>query len=124
MKAEIEEEVWVNRSNVVEWVVKQDDTPVSSLSSLTRVVITVGPDVVDSDVVGSNVVWWTDSVSSKTLSDGTVYSGDVVRARLGYVSALDIGEHEQCRLVIYNASNPSGLVVSDDITITVHEAKY
>jgi hypothetical protein len=124
MKVDAREEVWLNRSNTIEWVVVQDDTPVSSLATVTRAVITVGNDVVDSDTVGSSVIWWTDSVTDKELDDGSTYSGDVVKARLGYVSALDVGEYDDCRLIIYDTSNVSGLVVSDNISITVHAAKY
>lgn len=118
-----EEEVFLERSNTIEWVVTSDDVPVTSLNQLTRAVVVVGTTAVDSSVVGSSVIWWTDSVTGKTLPNGTSYTGDVVRARLGYVD-LTAGEYEDCRLVIYDATHVSGLVVSDNIHITVYDALY
>lgn len=122
MKADAEEEVWLERDNYVEWVAMNDDVPVSDLSGLTRVAVCIGSTVVDSSQWGSSIIWWTDSVSAKTLPDGTSYSGDVIRAKLGQASGFTSGEYEGCRLVIYDGTYTNGLVVSDDITITVYDA--
>ena len=122
MKADAEEDVWLERGNVVEWVVMDDDDPVSDLSGLTRAVVCIGTAEVDSAVWGSSVIWWTDSVTAKTMPDGTSYTGDVIRAKLGLASGFTAGEYEECRLVIFDGTYTNGLVVSDDITLTVHDA--
>ena len=121
MKADAEEEIWLERENVIDWVIKNDDVPVSDLSGLTRAVVCIGSTTIDSAVWGSGVIWWTDSVTAKTLPDGTSYTGDVVRAKLGLASGFTAGEYENCRLVIFDADYPSGLVASDDITFTVYD---
>lgn len=122
MKADAEEEVWLERGNIVEWVVMNDDTPVSDLSAVTRAVVCIGSTTVDSDVWGSSIIWWTDSVTAKTLPDGTSYTGDVVRAKLGLASGFTAGEYENCRLVLFDGSYTNGFVASDDITLTVYDA--
>ena len=122
MKADAEEEVWLDRDNYVEWVVFSDDTPVSDLSNVTRAVVCIGSATVDSAQYGSSVIWWTDSVTAKTLPDGTSYTGDVIRAKLGQASGFTAGEYESCRLVVFDSTYTEGVVVSDDITLTVYDS--
>ena len=121
MSISAKEEVWLTRSNIIEWVVSADCVPVTDLSATTQAVVCVDGAEVDSAVVGSSVIWWTDSVTDKVLADGTTFTGDVVRVRLGLVSTLEAGEYAGCRLVLYNPTYPDGLVVSDDIFITVYD---
>jgi hypothetical protein len=120
MKADVEEEVWLGRDNVITWAVLRDETHVSDLSDTTQAVVCFGDVSVDSEQWGSDVLWWTDSVTGQVLPDGTLVSGDVVKARLGNVSGLVAGEYEDVRLILFDPANPNGVVVSDNIYIKVH----
>lgn len=89
-----------------------DGELMTSLASLTRVVITVGATVVDSDVEGSGVIWWTDT--------GT-YRGQVVgiiRFRLGDLG-IAVGEYADCQLDIHAVGLSKPLRVEVPINITV-----
>lgn len=121
MLYDAKEEVWLERDNIIEWVVMNDDTPVSDLSSVTQIVVCIGGIEIDSDQWGSGVLWATDSVTGKELSDGTSYTGNVIRARLGRVSGVSAGEYDACRVVTYDPTYVSGLVVSDNVLITVYD---
>lgn len=121
-KADAVEEAWLGRDNVSEWVVMDDNVPVTDLSGTTQAKVFVGTDVIDSAVDGSDVLWWTDSVTSITLPDGQSYTGDVLRARLGR-GDLTVGEYEDCRIVLYDMDNTNGLVVSDNVIVTVYVSK-
>lgn len=122
MNVSAKEEVWLGRSNIIEWVVTADSEPVTDLSNTTQAIVCIDGTEIDSAVEGSDVIWWTGSVSAKELCDGTEFTGDVVRARLGGVSTLSAGEYDGCRLTLFSLTYPNGLVVSDDIFITVHDA--
>ena len=128
-----QEEVWLDRDNVLEWVIAIDGVNQTDLSGTTRAVVCIGTDTVDYDVDGSNVIWWTDSVTAKTLPDGTSYTGDVVRVKPGKAtlttvraevaaSAQEFVEYEDCRLVVFDTDNTNGAVASDNILITVYPA--
>lgn len=121
-KADSVEEVWLGRDNVSEWVVMDDDTPVTDLSGYTQAKVFIGADVIDSAVDGSGVLWWTDSVTAITLPDGQTFTGDVLRARLG-LGDLTVGEYEDCRIVAYDSTNTNGLVLSDNVVVTVYASK-
>jgi hypothetical protein len=111
-------EVWLGSDNIAEFVIV-NDTPITDLSSLTRVLFCVDGLPADSDDLGSTVIWWTDSVTEKSLSDGTLFTGDVVRARLGQAELLK-GDFEDCRLIIFSNEYPNGLVASDNIRVIVY----
>lgn len=113
------EEVFNGRDNIIEWVVSEDGDPVTDLSDTSRIVICVGSDTADSDVLGSNVIWWTDSVTDKELPDGTLFTGDVVRAKLGQAS-LTAGVFTNCRMLLFDTESTNGAVISKSIKITVH----
>ena len=120
MKYDAKEEVWLGRDNTIEWVVYEGDDPVTDLSEVSQAVVCFGTVAVDSDQWGSDVLWWTDAVTGQTLADGTSFSGDVVKARLGNVTGLSSGEYEDVRLILFDAANPNGTVVSDNIYVQVH----
>lgn len=122
MNVSAKEEVWLGRSNIIEWVVVADSVPITDLSGTTRAVICIDGIEVDSAVEGSDVIWWTDSISAKELCDGTEFTGDVIRARLGGVSTLSEGEYDDCWLTLFNPTYTAGLVVADDIFIKIHAA--
>ena len=116
-----EENAWDNRDNIAEWVVFEDDIPVTDLSALTRAVAKIGAYTIDSAVDGSSVIWWTDSVTGKTLPDGSSFTGDVVRVRLGRGSVI-AGTYHDCQLITYDADNPNGATISGKITVTMHDS--
>ena len=120
-RPDAEEEIWLGRGNRIEWVVLDGDDPVTDLSSTLKIVICVGDVDVDSSEVGPEVIWWTDSVLNKELKDGSTFTGDVVRAKLGLVPEIEAGEYENCRLVLFNPEYINGVVISDNINITVYE---
>lgn len=122
MNTDAKEEVWLGRDNIIEWVVTQDDAPVIDLSATTRATVCIGEVIADSDVHGSGVLWWTDSVTGKILPDGTTFTGDVFRARLGRVSTLVAGEYDDCQFTLWNGASPNGYVVADNINITVYDS--
>ena len=113
------EDVWLGRGNVVEFVVVNDGTPVQSLSDFTRAVFCIGGVVADSDIVTSDVIWLTDVVADKELPDGTTFTGNVVRAKLGLTDIV-AGTHKDSRLVLFSAEYPNGLIASDNITFKVY----
>lgn len=115
------ESAWLGRDNIVEWVLSEDGTPLTDLSALTRAVVYIGSYTIDSDVEGSSVIWWTDSVTSKTLPDGSIFTGDVMRVKVGQKS-MEAGEYTDCQLITYDASNTDGVTISDKINITVKES--
>jgi len=121
MKADAEEEIWIGFGNEIEWVVFSDcDTPLEDLSSITRVVVKIGSLVVDSATNGVGLMTWDGFVTDKQLPDGSTFTGNVIRAKLGLVDGLVAGEFEDCCLITFDPSYPNGLVVSDDITFTIH----
>ena len=122
MQCVLYEEVWLNRDNVTELVIVADGEPVTGLSAFESVAFCIDDTVVDSAVWGSDVVWWTDGVTGKQLVDGTYFTGQVVRARLGRVSGIDAGEYEDCRLVARTAASPSGIVISDNLTFAFYDS--
>jgi hypothetical protein len=118
MAVDAREEVWIGHSNITEFVVADSDGPVTDLSAFTRAVFCIGGTEVDSDVEGSLVIWWTDSVGSKFVQGVGTYSGQVVRARLGEV-LTEAGEFPKSRLIMYSPDYAEGLVISDDIFFRV-----
>lgn len=118
---EIAESAWDDRDNVAEWVVREDGTPITDLSDVTRVVVRVGATDLDSAVLGATVIWWTDSVTDKALSDGTTYTGDVIRAKLGK-GTLTAGTYSACQVIVYDGTNTDGVVVSDKLVVTVSDS--
>jgi hypothetical protein len=90
IRSDAKVDVWVGSGNISEYVIYVDDTAVTDLSGVTRAVICLNGVDADSDD-DATLVWWTDSVTSKTLPDGTSYTGDVLRARLGKTTGLTAG---------------------------------
>ena len=116
------EEVWIDRDNVTEFVIVSDGVPVTGLTAISSVLFSIDEVIIDSATWGNDVVWWSESVTGKTLCDGSTYSGDVVRARLGRVTGIDAGEYDECKLIVKSDSSPNGLVVSDNITFIFYDS--
>lgn len=112
--AKVRETIYDGRDNVVSLVITEDGVPVSDLSGLTRVVLTVGGVAVDSDDAGSDVIWWTDSA---------VYDGqtvDVLKLRLGHQN-IPLGTYTNGCLILFDAVATSGIIYADDMKLTVVE---
>ena len=116
------EEVWLSQDNVTELVIVADGEPLTDLSAFTSVAFCINETVIDSRDWGSSVVWWNEVVINKPLSDGTYFTGQILRARLGRVSGIDAGEYDNCRLIAATASSPSGIVITDDLAFTVYDS--
>lgn len=118
MATDAKEEVWIGHSNIIELVLAGADGPLTDLSAFTRAVFCIGGAEIDSDIEGSDVIWWDESVSNKAVEGLGTYTGDVLRTRLG-LALTESGDFPKSRLIMYSASYPDGLVVSDDITFKV-----
>jgi hypothetical protein len=118
MATDAKEDVWIDHSNIVEFVVSTSTGPVSDLSAFTRVVFCIGGTEVDSALVPANTVWWTDQVVDKFVPGLGTYTGNVVRARLGEV-LTEAGVFPKSRLILYSPDFVNGLVASDDLQFTV-----
>lgn len=107
--------VYSGRDNVISLVLVADGAVLSDLSGVTRVTVDLdsGTTVIDSDIAGSSVIWWTDSEAHR---GETV---DVLRMALGS-EAIAAGTYDDVEIVVYDATYPDGLRVENDIRLTVH----
>ena len=112
MTCSVSETVYLNRDNTIQLVLSSDGVAVADLSAITRIVVTVGSTTIDSAVVGSSVIWWTD----QDTYDGALV--DVLKLKLGHQS-LSAGAYEDCRITYYDPARPNGDVWSEDMTIEV-----
>ena len=107
-------QIYIGHDNAIERVLTEDGAPVQ-LDSITRVVLTINGVDYDSDELGSDVMWWTDTKESDYFEE-TV---DVLKIKLGGQAGLVAGVYSGCRLVIYDADNTAGVVWENDIVATV-----
>lgn len=106
-------DVYDSSANSFALAVDGDDGQLlTSLASVTRVVLTVGAVVIDSDVAGSDVIWWTDQASYRGQ---TV---DVIKFRLGGQS-IAAGEYADCPLEIHALGLTDPLRVETPLKIEV-----
>lgn len=110
----ISESVYNGRDNAIVAVLLNNDAPIADLSSVTRVTFTVGATTIDSDVVGSTVVWWTDSITYRGVST------NVIKLKLGGQS-LTAGEYGGCELVIYDSVLTNGVQIENPFKVTVFD---
>lgn len=115
----IKEEIWVGRDNIIEWVLFSGTEPLSDLSSFTRAVVCIGSTVIDSDEIDPGIIWWYESVTNKELTKDIVYTGDVLRMKLGRID-LEANTYENCVLTMFSPDYPNGFVISDDIVFKVN----
>jgi hypothetical protein len=78
------------------------------LSSVTRVVITINGTDYDSDDLGATRIWWNEQEVYD--EDGELH--DVLKFKLGD-QAITPGEYINCRVTLYDVSNPNGVVWTD-----------
>lgn len=104
--------VYNGRDNELEFPIFDSAGVVTDLSTVTRVTITIGTTTIDSDVVGSSVIWWTETASYR---GATV---DVLKMVLGG-QGLAVAEYADCELVIYDADHTNGRRIENPIKIEV-----
>jgi hypothetical protein len=118
----IEEKVWIGSDNISEFVIQEQAdedniTSITDLSSFTRAVFCIGEETADSAVVGPSVIWLSD-IETKINDELGVFTGNVVKAKLGQVLTT-AGTFENSMLILYSLTYPNGLVVSDNMTFVV-----
>lgn len=106
------ETIFNGSDNSIQYVLLDNGAPIVDLSSLTRVVFKIGNAVIDSDIVGSAIIWWTD----QTDYFGT--TSDIVSAALGG-QGLTAGSYPNSRITVYDPANPNGIVWSNALQIRV-----
>ncbi len=106
------ETIYNGADNSIQYVLLEKNQPIVDLSSLTRVTFTIGSTTIDSDVVGSGVIWWTDQ------TDYFGVTTDIVSAALGG-QGLTVGDYPNSRITIYDPANPNGIVWSSGLQIRV-----
>ena len=108
------DQVYNGRDNVISLVLSNEGSVITDLSSLTRATITIGATTIDSDVVGSTVIWWTDTVTHLGVTT------DVLKFKLGGQS-LTAGEYTGVAVVIYDSVLTSGARLLNALKITVYD---
>lgn len=106
------ETIFNGSDNSIQYVLTDNGVPLIDLSSVTRVVFKIGTTEIDSDVVGSGVIWWTD----QTDYFGT--TTDIVSAALGG-QGLTAGSYSNSRITVFDPANPNGIVWSNALQIRV-----
>lgn len=91
---------------------ERDGTPMTSFAGVTRVTITIDGTLIDSDVVGSSVIWWTDT---ETINGETVA---LIKFALGGQS-LAVGTYRNSVVRVYDATYTGGLRIADQFKVTV-----
>lgn len=109
----IRDKVFDGRDNVLRYVLYADGDALADLSGVTRVTIDPGgaASLIDSAVVGSGVIWWTDQAQHR---GETV---DVLSLKLGG-QGVALGTYENVEIVVYDAVYTNGLEVETDIELT------
>lgn len=111
----IAEAVYNGRDNVIALVLSNEGSVLTDLSGLTRVTVKVDASTtIDSAVVGSTVIWWTDTVTHRGVTT------DVLKLKLGGQS-LTAGEYAGCEVVIYDASLTNGAQIESPLKLTVYD---
>lgn len=105
------EQIFLGRDNAIAYVLREDKVAIEDLSPVTRIVVTVGEVVIDSTVVGSDVIWWTDQVEYK----GVLV--DYLQMVLGH-QGLAVGTYTM-DVVAYDPGNQSGVVWGSGIPVSV-----
>lgn len=100
--------------NVVRIALYAKGVALADLAALTRATVAFGVDAVliDSVVVGSSVIWWTDSETYRGAST------DVLSLALGGQS-IPAGTYEDVKIKIYSAAYTGGLQVENRLRAIV-----
>lgn len=107
------EVVILNRDNWFGLFLMEQGAPVSEFGSITRVVIEIDGVEVDSDVVGSSVIWWSESEEWRAG-----VTKPVIKFKLGG-QAIAAGTTHGCKVITFDAGHPNGIEWTRDLTIEV-----
>lgn len=111
--------VYSGADNIIRLVLIADGDVLRDLSAVTRVTVTVTDEngvetLIDSDVVGGSVIWWTDQ------QDYRGSPTDVLSLQLGD-QGLAAGSYPKTEIKIYDAIYTNGLMVENDLKLTVYD---
>ncbi len=103
--------VYLDHNNVIDLILKKRVPPTKSataqpLDAVTKMTLTVGGVFIDSDDSSAPIVW---GESSQDVGE--------IRIKIGK-REIDAGNYTECPIVVYDSSNPDGLVW-DHINIDV-----
>ena len=104
--------IYTGRDNRISLVLFGNGAVITNLAGVTRAVIEIGGQTIDSDVVGQTVIWWYESVP---------YRGediDVLRFKLGG-QGIPAGTYDDVEITVFDSVYANGLQVENDIKITV-----
>ena len=110
--AEVLAPIYTGRDNRISLILFGNGRVLVDLASLTRVLVEVGTQVIDSLIVGQTVIWWYESVP---------YRGEdvnVLRLKLGN-EGLVAGTYEDVKITVFDAVYTNGLIVENEIVFTV-----
>ena len=111
----IAESVYNGRDNIITLVLSNNGAVITDLTGLTRVTVKMdATTTIDSDVVGSSVIWWSDSVTYRGAST------NVLRLALGGQS-LTAGEYSGVEVVVYDATLTNGAQLQSPLKLTVYD---
>ncbi len=112
--ATIKSPVYNGSDNIITLVLIADGAVLADLSGVTRVVLDLdgGTTVIDTDVVGGGVIWWTDQ------SEYRGQTVDVLRMQLGDQN-IAAGTYSDVALTVYDSIYLNGLRVENDLVLTV-----
>lgn len=111
--------VYTGRDNVERLVLFDRNEPLD-LAPVTRVTIDLNGTVIDSDITGAGVIWWTDQQAyrGQTVTVLSLQLGDQGLTPGNYGDGEDdLGPVE---LVVYDAMYLNGLRIENPIAVTVH----
>jgi len=106
--------VYIGRDNVIRLVLIRDGDVLSDLSAVTRVTVDLdgGTTVIDSDLAGGSVIWWTDTTEYRGASV------DVLSLQLGD-QGIAAGVYDDVAIVLYDAVYTNGLRLENAVKFTV-----
>lgn len=114
------ERVILNRDNEFALFLLSKGQPLADFGTITRVTIEIDGHLIDSDVVGSSVIWWSESEEWRPGE-----TRPVVKFKLGTLDdgagglLLSPGVAHGCKIVTYDATNPNGLEWTRSLKVDV-----
>ena len=111
----IAEAVYNGRDNNITLVLSNNGAVITDLTGLTRATVKLDDSTtIDSDIAGSSVIWWSDSVTYRGVST------NVLRLALGGQS-LTAGEYSNCEVVVYDSVLTNGAQLQSPLKLTVYD---
>lgn len=107
--------IFKGRDNVHSLVLTSDGKVIASLSYVTRALLRLPGQDIDSNA-GADITW-NDTVSLPI--EGVSKTVSVLKLKLGGDVTLPVGTYRDGELVLFDSSNPSGLTWLNNITAVV-----